>query len=151
MCQSPIQAALRPAMWLPGVRNLHSHKEIWYIPDATPDICLDKAIAAIDELGQSEKMHINKVRRNRYFIQIFSFTEAEWLDVVEIEFQPGQDKGTVAKAKSFSTGLLPTCVPLACIFNMIFFFVPFWDNGFNKARLERIHAKMDLQINVGKT
>ena len=38
-----------------------------------------------------------KVRRNRYFIQIFSFTEAEWLDVVEIEFQPGQDKGTVAK------------------------------------------------------
>ena len=26
--QSPIQAVLRPAVWLPGVRNLHSHREL---------------------------------------------------------------------------------------------------------------------------
>ena len=33
----------------------------------------------------------------------------------------------------------------------VFFFVPFWDNGFNKARLERIRKKMDLQIDVKKS
>ena len=27
MWQSPIQAAIRPAVWLPGIRNLHSKKE----------------------------------------------------------------------------------------------------------------------------
>ena len=38
-----------------------------------------------------------KVRPNKNFVQIFSFTQADWLDVVEIEFQPGQERGTLGK------------------------------------------------------
>ena len=41
----------------------HKFPFSWVIPDVSPDVCLDKAIAAADELGQSEKMHVNKVNQ----------------------------------------------------------------------------------------
>ena len=37
------------------------------------------------------------MRPNRNFVQIYSYTEFEWLDIVEIEFQPGQERGTLGK------------------------------------------------------
>ena len=43
---------------------------------------------------------IFQVRPDRNFVQIFSYTEYEWLDIVEIEFQPGQERGTLAKVSN---------------------------------------------------
>ena len=40
-----------------------------------------------------------QVKVSTNFVRIFSFTKAEWLDVVEIEFQPGWEKGTVGKVR----------------------------------------------------
>ncbi|XP_055327355.1 uncharacterized protein LOC129580720 [Paramacrobiotus metropolitanus] len=79
-CQAPIQAVIRPAVWVPGIRNLHSRRE--------------------------------------------------------------------KCAYSFSSGLLPLMIPppIPLILNVIFFFVPFWDNGFNKTWLEIIRRNMDLEI-----
>lgn len=150
MWQSPIQGALRPAIWLPKVRDLHSCYETWIIPETTPEVCLSNLIEAVDRLSETEKMHINKVQSHKNFVQIFSFTEAEWLDVVEIEFQPGRERGTLGKAKSFSTGLFPLMIPFAFLLNMIFFFVPFYDNKYNKMRLERIRSHMKLNIELIK-
>ncbi|KAJ7387228.1 hypothetical protein OS493_004202 [Desmophyllum pertusum] len=150
MWQSPIQGVLRPAMWLPGIKNFHSRKETWIIPEATPDVCLEHLISAVAILSETEKMHINKVRPGRNFVQIFCYTEAEWLDVVEIEFQPGRERGTLAKARSFSTGLLPLMIPFAFLLNMIFFFVPFYDHNCNKMRLDRIKQHMKLNIEIEK-
>lgn len=148
MWQSPIQAAIRPAVWLPGIRKLHSKKETWIIPDATPEVCLENLVSAVALLGEREKMHIHKVRPNRNFVQIYSYTEFEWLDIVEIEFQPGQERGTLGKAHSFSTGVLPLMIPLAFLLNMVFFFVPFYDNNFNTMRLERIRCAMKVNIEI---
>lgn len=150
MWQSPIQGVLRPAVWLPGVRNLHSCKETWIIPEATPEVCLEHLVSAISLLSETEKMHINKIHHERHVVQIFSYTEAEWLDIVEIEFQPGQERGTLAKAKSFSTGFLPLMIPFAFLLNMIFFFVPFSDNKYNEMRLTQIRQKMNLHIEVAR-
>ncbi|KAK2574567.1 hypothetical protein P5673_000754 [Acropora cervicornis] len=150
MWQSPIQGALRPAIWLPKVRDLHSCYETWIIPETTPEVCLSNLIEAVDRLSETEKMHINKVQSHKNFVQIFSFTQAEWLDVVEIEFQPGRERGTLGKAKSFSTGLFPLMIPFAFLLNMIFFFVPFYDNKYNKMRLERIRSHMKLNIELIK-
>ena len=36
-CQGPIQAFLRPGIWLPGVRNLHMTKDTWEI-SASPQV-----------------------------------------------------------------------------------------------------------------
>ena len=41
------------------------------------------------------------MRPNRNFIQIYSYTEFEWLDIVEIEFQPGQERGTLGKVSIY--------------------------------------------------
>ena len=41
------------------------------------------------------------MRPNRNFVQIYSYTEFEWLDVVEIEFQPGQERGTLGKVSIY--------------------------------------------------
>ncbi|XP_031560845.1 uncharacterized protein LOC116296876 [Actinia tenebrosa] len=148
MCQSPIQAIIRPAMWCPGIKKLHSSNETWIIPNLTVEVCVDKLIEAVNDLGEKEKMHVNKVNREKSFVRIFSFTPNEWFDVVEIQFQPGREEGTIAKARSFSTGFLPTCCPLALIFNMILFFVPFHDQGANKARLNRVRSAMRVDIKL---
>ena len=58
--QAPIQAKMRPGLWLPGVRNLHMAREVWEI-EATPDECLDKLVAAVDALPQEELMEVNRV------------------------------------------------------------------------------------------
>lgn len=41
------------------------------------------------------------MRPNRNFVQIYSYTEFEWLDIVEIEFQPGQERGTLGKVSIY--------------------------------------------------
>ncbi|KAK3751775.1 hypothetical protein QZH41_013233 [Actinostola sp. cb2023] len=148
MCQSPIQAIIRPAMWIPGIKKLHSAKETWVIPQSTVEVCVEQLIEAVNELGEKEKMHVNKVNRNKNFVQIFSFTNNEWFDVVEIEFQPGRESGSIAKARSFSTGVLPTCCPFAIFLNIIFCFVPFLDNGVNKERLNKIRTNMRVESHV---
>ncbi|XP_028400289.1 uncharacterized protein LOC114523530 [Dendronephthya gigantea] len=142
--QSPLQAKLRPAIWLPGIKNLHSCNKRWQITELTPEICVQKVVNAVASLAENEKIVLHKVDRERNTVQIFSYTRAEWLDVVEIEFYPGQFSGTEGNARSFSSGFLPVWFPLSFVFNTIFFFVPFYDNQFNKKRLARIKQAMEL-------
>ncbi|CAB3983047.1 Hypothetical predicted protein [Paramuricea clavata] len=117
--QSTLQATLRPAIWLPGIRSLHSCSERWEITELTPAICVQKVVDAIARLAEKEKIFLHKVDRERNIVQIFSYTKAEWLDIVEIEFYPGQFSGTEGKARSFSSGLLPVWVPLSFVFNTV--------------------------------
>ena len=42
-----------------------------------------------------------QVDRDKNIIQIFSYTKAEWLDIVEIEFYPGQFSGTEGKVMDY--------------------------------------------------
>ena len=58
--QASVQAKMRPAVWLPGVRNLHTAREVWEIK-ATPDECMDKLVAAVDAVPQEELMEVSKV------------------------------------------------------------------------------------------
>ncbi|XP_035690773.1 uncharacterized protein LOC118425792 [Branchiostoma floridae] len=149
--QAPVQAAIRPAMWLPGIRNLHSHKETWHSDSTAPD-CLKSLLGALEKVKVDSpywrKHKVNKVDEERYRVQIFTYTRAEWLDVVEIEFRPGQTEGSEAEAASFSSGLFPTLVPLCFVFNTVFFFVPFLDMEYNKKRLDALREAMDVPVSV---
>ncbi|XP_070571756.1 uncharacterized protein [Ptychodera flava] len=149
--QAPIQAFLRPAMWIPGLNKLHSHRERWQCPDATPDVCINELVMAVSKADVTDKINTYRIKAidtERCTCQIYSFTRAEWLDVVEIEFMPGREQGTEAEALSFSSGILPTWVPLCFLFNCIFFFFPFYDNQLNKKRLEHIRDCMSVTCNV---
>ncbi|XP_071946520.1 uncharacterized protein [Antedon mediterranea] len=149
--QGPIQAALRPAVWLPGIRSLHRHREKWVCSETVAEECVAKVIKAVDTvqlLDPKSTYQVHKVDEEHYFVEIFNYTWAEWLDVVEIEFRPGRESGSEAKCYSFSSGFLPTWVPFAFIFNCIFFFVPFYDNKFNSRRLARLREAMELPCKV---
>ncbi|XP_033126665.1 uncharacterized protein LOC117124524 isoform X2 [Anneissia japonica] len=149
LVQGPIQAALRPAVWLPGIRNLHSYKEKWLCPETLSEDCVEELIEAVERikiLDPETTYRIHKVNNNLYRVQIFIYTWAECLDVVEIEFRPGRVKGTEAKCYSFSSGVLPAWVPFGFILNCMFFFVPFSDNKFNRKRIAGLREAMAMSV-----
>ncbi|XP_071180423.1 uncharacterized protein [Mytilus edulis] len=144
MLQAPLQALLRPAMWIPGIKNIHSHFVTWQ-SDKPPTEVLAALVTAIKQIKSSDDTgsfyDIHKINKDKHFLRVFCFTRAEWLDVVEIEI-----KEDSIEAKSFSSGFLPLFIPFAFILNCVFFWVPFYDNKLNKARLELIKHYTDLAI-----
>ena len=143
-CQAPIQAFIRPAVWIPGIRNLHSRRERWIIEGATPERCLEDVAQAVEKVKTGEHLVVHRMDKTKNFIQIFSLTKANWLDVVEIKFQATSAAERIeAEAYSFSSGFLPVCCPLSFLFNAIFCIAPFTDRGLNERRLKELRSVMD--------
>ena len=68
-------------------------RESWSIK-ATPSECLEDLLNGIESIMEEWNFQIHKVDRERHFVEIFSFTKhANWLDVVEVQFQPGEQEG----------------------------------------------------------
>ncbi|XP_078335814.1 uncharacterized protein LOC111138291 isoform X2 [Crassostrea virginica] len=123
LLQSPVQAILRPAMWLPYIKNLHSYKEVWTYKKEKDEIL--KAILDNLELLKTEDKKgtvydIHKINEDASFVRIFAFTWAEWLDVMEF---------TVNKESVEA-----------------FFWVPFLDNGLNKVRISSMRNLLNSYI-----
>lgn len=128
MLQASLQAMLRPAMWLPGVRNLHCHKVTWQSDRPQLDVLAAlvnavQQIKATDDTGAFYDIH--KVDKDKFFLRVFCFTRAEWLDVVEIEVLKDQIE--------------------------VFFWVPFYDNKFNQNRLDLFKHYTDMAISTTRT
>ena len=59
--QAPIQACLRPSMWLPGARNLHSARETWQIDVNLMEV-MNIASTQLQELKlETEILELHKV------------------------------------------------------------------------------------------
>lgn len=58
--------------------------------------------------------------------------------------------GTDVEVQSFSAGFLPAWIPLSFLWNMLFFWVPFWDHGNNQRRVAAIRESMQLALAVEK-
>ncbi|XP_061166620.1 uncharacterized protein LOC133175516 [Saccostrea echinata] len=144
LLQSPVQALLRPAMWLPIIKNLHSYKEVWTCKKENT-VILKAIIDSLEMLKAHDKKgtvyDIHKISQDVTFVRIFVFTWAEWLDVME--FKVLNDK---VEAYSFSTGLFPLFIPFISIVNCIFFWVPFLDVGLNKNRISSLRTILDADI-----
>ncbi|XP_059146161.1 uncharacterized protein LOC131933403 isoform X2 [Physella acuta] len=141
--QAPIQQILRPAVWIPGLRNLHSHQEKWKFKSDSVKDNLDAILRAVADVAKKYRNRsywdIHTVARG--FLRIFVYTKAEWLDIIEISLL-----GKTAEVWSFSSGFLPLIVPFACILNVPLFWIPFADMGLNKKRIDQIVAAMDLTV-----
>ena len=59
-CQAPLQSCLRPGMWLPGVRNLHSARETWEVK-AGVEATIDRLVAGVEALDTEESLEVHKV------------------------------------------------------------------------------------------
>lgn len=62
VAQAPIQACLRPGMWCPGARNLHSARETWRI-SAGMEAAMDKLVAGVPEIETEEHLVVHKVSK----------------------------------------------------------------------------------------
>ncbi|CAH1801303.1 unnamed protein product [Owenia fusiformis] len=145
--QGPLQAFLRPGLWFPGLNLLHTCTEQW-VSTEPPDVLLDDLVHSIEAYSQLEQreswcniIQLHKVDRENNRVTILAYTRAEWLDVVEIDFNTG-------KARSFSSGIFPTFLPLAVLLNCVLFFVPFLDHGVNKKRLDKLRSLMTSAVGV---
>ncbi|XP_012942979.1 uncharacterized protein LOC106012991 [Aplysia californica] len=145
--QAPVQNFLRPAVWVPGLRNLHSHRETWTLPSDSHQNNLESVLGALmtvikeDKSGSFWDVQKNDLQVARGFIRVFVYTRAEWLDIIELTF-----KGTEVQVWSFSSGFLPLFIPFACVLNVPLFWIPFLDNGLNKHRINKIVKAMDVSV-----
>lgn len=143
-CQSPIQAKLRPAKWLPFFRRLHSAKENWKI-----DLPMDEAFSKVqDSVNQLSDKSYNgqipfhyragRVSWPKQEIHVFCYTKAQWLDVAELHFEQDGENSTLVKVESESTGLFPLVIPFAFVLNIFCFWFPFLDHGKNQMWIDNI-------------
>ena len=76
------------------MRDLHRARESWSL-QATPDECLEDLLKGVNAIEEKWDFTVHKVDREKHFVELFSFTSTyNWLDVVEIEFQEGEQSGT---------------------------------------------------------
>jgi len=136
-------------MWTPGVRRLHMAGESWLI-QANRDECLEKLLEGVETITEEEHLEIHKVDREKYYVEIFSFTPGcNWLDVVEVTFRAGDlPDTTIGEVVSFSSGLFPACIPFSFLCNICCFCAPFSGNGFNTRRVEAIRKCIHLDLTV---
>mmetsp|Transcript_39336 Transcript_39336/g.64027 ORF Transcript_39336/g.64027 Transcript_39336/m.64027 type:complete len:219 (-) Transcript_39336:404-1060(-) len=137
--QSPIQAFLRPGSWIPWCRNIRYHAERWVL--SVNRITVHKKFMEAIQffvksdsgiLGQ-EKIMIYNEDEKQGTATIYCFTKgAEWLDVLEVRFsEPSgllDEEKCVATIRSFSSGFIPTSVPLAPLLSVALFWIPFAGN-----------------------
>lgn len=107
---------VRPAMWVPGLNKLHSHRDVWFLPGQPPAEATAACEQVLRDLADSLPVIVAKSSNN--FVRGYSYTKAEWLDVIELRVSAHQD-GSMVKAVSFSSGFLPTAIPLAPLLNMV--------------------------------
>jgi hypothetical protein len=145
--QGPLQAAIRPAAWIPGFRNIRYHSERWGCSNSVGEV-----FGKLSELAREYSVArslmdayvvVHKEDHESHFLALHTYTPvAEWLDVVEIKVTGYRgSEGCAVNITSFSSGFLPTTVPLAPLLNIAFFWVPFSgrDNqGWTNSR--RVHA-----------
>jgi hypothetical protein len=97
--------------------------------------------ALVDAAKSSELMKrgylLHTGDRQTHTLSVYFFTKkARWLDVLTIRLEENANSGTRAVVTSASTGFLPVSIPLAFLFNILFFFVPFSDGGANVSHIE---------------
>lgn len=74
----------------------------WEIPELVPEESLQKVIDAVARLAEMEDIYLHSVDREKNFVQIFCYTKAGWLDVVEINLYPGRFQGTQGNVRKQS-------------------------------------------------
>jgi len=153
--QAPIQAFLRPSLWIPGLRAWHRKKQFWHVSGNTFDN-YQKLLTGLQEVEVDlgllygfRCVKISKVDKDKKFIQAYFLSPfMQWLDVVELQCLPGEHTASMISAHSFSSGVLPVCIPFTCILNIVLFFFPFYDWGQNKKRLEMIREMSQLDADI---
>jgi len=145
--QSPLQDALAPGNWVGRFLSFNSDSKTWLFPNATPQQASDAIVAVIKGLNSDQRADLcvpccQITKATADHVHVRTWTKKEWLDVLDIKLSNGSVVNTVdgskdsappamavAEASFYATGMLPTSIPLAPIFNVALFFFPFYSPG----------------------
>mmetsp|Transcript_26048 Transcript_26048/g.48549 ORF Transcript_26048/g.48549 Transcript_26048/m.48549 type:complete len:210 (-) Transcript_26048:119-748(-) len=172
--QAPVQAFLRPAAWIPGHRDIRYYAERWTV-QSTPKNALLLFVDTIKQFQEGseglmgkEKVSIAKTDKDNHYVQVYCFTaKAEWLDIVEIQFEDDDKKGERESAyqesegsatcratiRSLATGFIPTIVPFSPLCSVIFCWIPFAGNDPEfglaaNARVKQVRENMQKSVDI---
>jgi hypothetical protein len=124
--QAAVQAVLKPAMWLPGVRRMHWEIHEWELEESVEAAMSLVWDCAFD--GSRGWSQYKLDRAGRRMVLHFLTPKAKWLDALELSFSAaGTGGGTRVRVSAFSTGMLPLSIPLAPLLNVALLWFPFGD------------------------
>lgn len=148
--QSTLQASLKPAQWIPKIRNLHRYEmDIgnYKISDFKNK---ENVIGEMTKIIEISKLIPKKVMETNdgYIMEAFYYTPKNaWLDVVTLKIIIDRDTNTIKiNGIGESTGFLPLIIPLAPIVNIILCWFPFDDWGNNKRYLKTIQSNIKSKL-----
>eukprot|EP00043_Microstomoeca_roanoka_P009836 m.93604 g.93604 ORF g.93604 m.93604 type:complete len:181 (-) comp14707_c4_seq1:57-599(-) len=164
--QGPVQAILRPGQWCFGVRSIRQGTEHWIVA-ASMQTLVDAVKTAVQEYQHGQqpedglvntlKVRVTKARveSTTAFVRIENYTQtAEWLDVLELHIKQveGDPNSCNVYAKSFSSGVCPTCIPCAPLLNIALCWIPFADmsdkGSLNSLRIAHLREKLSHSVTI---
>mmetsp|Transcript_30791 Transcript_30791/g.86295 ORF Transcript_30791/g.86295 Transcript_30791/m.86295 type:complete len:200 (-) Transcript_30791:151-750(-) len=172
--QADIQACMRPASLLPMCRTPHLYEEFWtvtrnqessargtgVVSPLTPEIVVEDIIDSARLASAAKEdliLYTTDVTLSpaSAFVKVRCFTPHRWLDILEIhvESSMASEERCQVHARGYSTGALPVNIPTAPLWNLLFCFIPFYDNQVIRNQwmaLIREHMSFAVRIDDGR-
>ena len=132
--QGPVQDALAPGHWLGQFIGINSKTETWVFQDDQPAEVSTALVEVLNELTADRRRRLlipefKITRADSSSVHVMTWTKAEWLDSLDVQFRQRQGGGCEATASFYATGFLPTSVPLAPLLNVGLAWIPFASPG----------------------
>mmetsp|Transcript_41910 Transcript_41910/g.68995 ORF Transcript_41910/g.68995 Transcript_41910/m.68995 type:complete len:189 (-) Transcript_41910:223-789(-) len=147
--QAKYQALLKPAQWIPIIRDFHRHEMqigTYHVKEDNDESTL---LADIKSMLESNDLLPQSVENatDAYIIQSFYFTPtAAWLDTVTLTLRMDRKQHTMSVyGEGESTGFLPVSIPMAPLINIVCCWFPFLDVGNNERYLQAIQQSMNTK------
>ena len=147
------QARLKPAQWVPYIRNLHRYEmEIgkYKLKDFTQSNDEKEIIQTMTSIILKSKLIPSKTMESNdgYIMEANYYTpKLAWLDVVTLNIVINKSDNIInIHGIGESTGLFPLIVPLAPVLNIVTCWFPFDDWGNNKRYLKTIQSNINSKL-----
>lgn len=156
--QSPVQDVIAPGHWIGQFIGINSKTDRWEFTSNSAAEVSAALTAVLDQLTPDRRskllipsFKISQADPSR--VHVLTWTKSEWLDTFDVSFAPSAEnaRGCVATASFYATGLLPTSIPLAPLFNIFFAWFPFGSPGprgemLQDFRLRAIKGLLDKEL-----
>jgi hypothetical protein len=165
-CQAPLLRWARPGTWIQTLCGLQMnwYCEDWELRSERGTLRLEDVFGALskcealmqqptprprhDAISAADFKVVKADLVRRRFVADFFTKHKQWLDVIEISFQPTKGKAAgilTAHAYSFSSAIIPASTPFAFLMSALLFWIPFGDMGQNKLHLRALKELLQAE------
>jgi hypothetical protein len=142
------------------MKNLRLHHEKYACDQSSSNTfdVIESVCRSLEHKGLLDGELVTLITNNKpeLFLELYVYTKMEFLDVMQIKIMKGssmQTEDCIVDLISWSSGFCPTSVPLAPLFSVVFFWVPFagknssgWTNSRRVQCLKEKILAMNLSL-----